>query len=544
MMKSRTPMGLFAWALALCLCQMAAQAQISLFIDTLSADTFPEIRAKIRVLENGTAVGGLTVGNFTVFEDGRIQQPVAGYCLDTAARNDLSVLLVIDRSSSMGQWPYPNSLKDAKTAAKNFVTRMQSTDEFALVSFSETWTEDQSWTSDKILMNTKIEALTPYGNTALWDAVYHGADMLATRSKKRIMIVLTDGTDNRSTRSFVQALNSVVAKNVIVYAIGLGFNIETAELTQMATMTKGKFYTAPSSSDLDQIYANISQQFLPTGVCELRYASRLDCLDGSRHVVEIVVNSGGREARATASYTLPRDTTTFSYVHLAMQRDHIVEAADSIHVPILLTRVSAARPSAHYAFHLGYDTTLVTLDSLLTTALTRGFLVAMARDATGAAITLSGVTPITVPGLLLTAVFRARNVEKSGKSEIEVSPPEAGTACTIASSSNGLITVSGTCERALAPSSHSVAPISQIGDVHPNPFTPGTWIEFSFTEPSTYQLDIQDILGRCVVTLGMGRAEKGSHRRYFDAGTLPAGWYFVRLSADDRTTIHRVLLVR
>ena len=60
--------------------------------------------------------------HYVVFEDGRIQAPVAGYCADTLSVNPVSVLLLIDKSRSMGPtWPYTNAIVDAKRAAEGLL---------------------------------------------------------------------------------------------------------------------------------------------------------------------------------------------------------------------------------------------------------------------------------------------------------------------------------------------------------------------------------------------------------------------------------------
>ena len=176
---------------------------------------------------NGTTLlKGLTLGNFTVYEDTTIQNTVAGYCDDTTT-TPVSVLLIIDKSGSMGPPPLgSNAIVDAKLAAKNFVDRLSTNDEAALLSFNNSISYDQSWTSNKTLLKTKIDAITPTSGTRLWDAVIQGATIIKNQTKKLVIIILTDGNDQTSNATFQSALNSAVASKALVYTIGLGDNID------------------------------------------------------------------------------------------------------------------------------------------------------------------------------------------------------------------------------------------------------------------------------------------------------------------------------
>jgi hypothetical protein len=54
---------------------------------------------------------------------------------------------------------------------------------------------------------------------------------------------------------------------------------------------------------------------------------------------------------------------------------------------------------------------------------------------------------------------------------------------------------------------------------------------------AVYTLD-----GRIVATLFSGNAERGTHTVTFDAGALPSGLYFYRLSAPQGTQTRKMIL--
>ena len=84
---------------------------------------------------------------------------------------------------------------------------------------------------------------------------------------------------------------------------------------------------------------------------------------------------------------------------------------------------------------------------------------------------------------------------------------------------------------------------------YPNPFNPGTTIEFTLYTDVAVSLDIHDITGRHVKTLAAANLPAGRHAVTWngndDAGAVvSSGIYFCRMSAGGTTTAHRMILVR
>ncbi|MBN1465616.1 CotH kinase family protein, partial [candidate division KSB1 bacterium] len=80
---------------------------------------------------------------------------------------------------------------------------------------------------------------------------------------------------------------------------------------------------------------------------------------------------------------------------------------------------------------------------------------------------------------------------------------------------------------------------------YPNPFNPGTTIEYAIRQRGHVTLTIYDILGREVVTLVDEIQAPDHYKLWFDASRLSSGVYFCRLQAggDDQKT-RKMLLVR
>ncbi len=79
---------------------------------------------------------------------------------------------------------------------------------------------------------------------------------------------------------------------------------------------------------------------------------------------------------------------------------------------------------------------------------------------------------------------------------------------------------------------------------YPNPFNPTTSIQYAVPTSGHITLEVFDILGRAVNTLVDGVVNAGEHTIEFDAASLPSGMYLYRLSAGEKVTTKKMLLLK
>ncbi len=79
---------------------------------------------------------------------------------------------------------------------------------------------------------------------------------------------------------------------------------------------------------------------------------------------------------------------------------------------------------------------------------------------------------------------------------------------------------------------------------YPNPFNPVTSIEFSLPQAGHVELKVFNVLGQTVSTLVDGFETAGVHRVEFDAGSLPSGIYFYRISHSEGAQTKKMVLVK
>jgi len=78
----------------------------------------------------------------------------------------------------------------------------------------------------------------------------------------------------------------------------------------------------------------------------------------------------------------------------------------------------------------------------------------------------------------------------------------------------------------------------------PNPFNPATNIVFDLPEPGSVTVKVFDLMGREVAVLVNGEKPAGQHTISFDARDLPSGVYVCRMTANEFTASHKMMLIR
>jgi hypothetical protein len=102
--------------------------------------------------------------------------------------------------------------------------------------------------------------------TKLFDAVFNSIDSLGPRLNDRTAaLVVSDGVDYdsvtrlpASTQDLEDVIANAQAKQVFIFTIGLGADIQTEVLQRMAVETGGQYFASPNSADLTSIYNQIS----------------------------------------------------------------------------------------------------------------------------------------------------------------------------------------------------------------------------------------------------------------------------------------------
>jgi uncharacterized protein YegL len=182
----------------------------------------------------------------------------------------IDTILAIDRTGSM----FGQKFEDAKDAAQIFISEQKDQDRSEIIAFAEQATVQMNFTytdsAGKAALNLAIDQIiSPYGFTNLYGALEKSVSEL-TKGRmdvKRAIILMTDGRPTigvTATSMFVDLARYAASTGAVVYTIGLGDPgivadpVNTTLLQDIATAGNGKYYFAPTSSELANIYIQIS----------------------------------------------------------------------------------------------------------------------------------------------------------------------------------------------------------------------------------------------------------------------------------------------
>lgn len=157
----------------------------------------------------------------------------------------MEIALVIDSSGSMG-WNDLSGIR--KDAAKEFVDSLRDEDKAAIIDFDHYAYTYQGLTNNKKLLYNAINKIDDNGGTSLSAGMSMALDNLLNSASdaKKIIIMLTDGVGDYDSKYTTIASNN----EITVYTIGLGYDIDSVLLNNIATATGGKYYHADKAEDL------------------------------------------------------------------------------------------------------------------------------------------------------------------------------------------------------------------------------------------------------------------------------------------------------
>jgi Ca-activated chloride channel homolog len=164
---------------------------------------------------NGRFVSGLRQEDFTVYEDGQLQE-VSHFSSD---RVPVSLGILLDASGSMS----PEKLGAARAAIERLIYKLlDQEDELFFVEFATRAEITQGWTTDRQLISDALKRVNAVGGTALYDAV---AEALPTaqegRNRKKALLVISDGNDTNSEIGVSVLRQKIRESEVLVYALGV-----------------------------------------------------------------------------------------------------------------------------------------------------------------------------------------------------------------------------------------------------------------------------------------------------------------------------------
>ena len=263
----------------------------------------PPVRASIEFTVNDSEQRLVDLGfdDLVVSENG-VEQKIDVF---HEAVNPVSIMLALDASGSMKKWAEP-----AKAAASRFAHAIRPQDALGLVMFADSsqMVVDLSTGRDKAL--SAIEAYVPRGGTALYDAIGDSLGRLAKAEGRRAIVVVTDGRDEDnagtkpgSVRTFKEVAAAAREVDAIIFAIGVGQNVDRDVLATLAADSGGEAYFPEDVSELEAEYQRIVESLRRRWI--IAYESTNTARDGAWRPVAIRLRNGTAVVRSRGGYFAP-----------------------------------------------------------------------------------------------------------------------------------------------------------------------------------------------------------------------------------------------
>jgi len=203
---------------------------------------------------------------------------------DTTTTEGIDIILTLDISTSMlAEDLKPNRIEAAKEVAASFING-RATDNIGLVVFAgESFTQCPLTTNHAVLLNLlkDVRCNMIEDGTAIGHGLATSVSRLReSQAKSKVIILLTDGVNNRGEIAPVTAAEIAKAYGIRVYTVGAGSkgpapyphstpfgvqygtipaDIDEPTLIKIAQTTGGLYFRATNTAALKEIYREIDQ---------------------------------------------------------------------------------------------------------------------------------------------------------------------------------------------------------------------------------------------------------------------------------------------
>jgi Ca-activated chloride channel homolog len=251
--------------------------------------------------KDGKIVAGLGREAFEIFEDGE-RQRITQF---TNERVPIGLGVLLDTSDSM----YGKRIQDARATVDRFLFGLLApSDEFFIVAFNHQVHVLTEWTNTPDVVRTALEAIKPWGATAVYDAVLRSLPIIDRRSRQRAaLLIISDGDDTASDASMREVRSALVRSDAFVYAIAIdpqdrkAINARTnpEALREITNESGGRTEVVSTSEELSAAAARIADELNNQYV--LGYTSPKGA-DGQFHSIRVRAVNGDYRVRARNGY--------------------------------------------------------------------------------------------------------------------------------------------------------------------------------------------------------------------------------------------------
>jgi VWFA-related protein len=204
--------------------------------------------------DRGRFVRGLNASNFVVLEDG-VQQTI-----DLARHEALpaTFTLLVDSSQSMHR-----RIDYVRGAAGRLVDFLRPADRMLVAPFTRTLSAVTGPTSDRRTILEAIGRIEASGGTAIVDSLVEMVRRLPANEARRVIVLVTDGYDEKSAMPIDEALTILKGTGVTVYVVAIGgvagISLKGERLLRrIATATGGQFFSPTREEEILAVHGRLA----------------------------------------------------------------------------------------------------------------------------------------------------------------------------------------------------------------------------------------------------------------------------------------------
>lgn len=201
--------------------------------------------------DKGRFVTDLRQDEFTVREDG-VAQSISTFA---DGEQPVSIALAVDRSWSMAD----GRLAAAQRGGRELLLELGDRDRAMLVAVGSDVDVPVPLTDDRRTVDAALQALDPWGSTALNDAVMLAFDAIEPAPGRRALVLVSDGLERNSRTTADEVLKRVRASDVLAYPVVLERKVPKV-LETLADTTGGRAHRVRRTSDLPAVMRRIASE--------------------------------------------------------------------------------------------------------------------------------------------------------------------------------------------------------------------------------------------------------------------------------------------
>lgn len=294
---------LFLFLACLIICSQPARAQQDAEEEVVRVNSDLVVLNVTVTDAQGRYAHKLSRPDFKVFEDGREQNVT----LFSVEETPFAAAVLLDTSGSM-----ESRLTLARAAAIRFLEGLREEDVASVYHFDSEVEQLQDFSPGRDLPPVAYD-LNSKGMTALNDAVLRAAKDLAQRpEKRRAIIILSDGVDNRSGATADKALNAALAAGATIYAVdmmdpsanGSERMRAAGALKNYTVKSGGRYVSKPGGQALDEAFKGILEEL--SNQYTLGYRPTNLARDGRWRAIQLKLSRPDLNARTRSGYRAPK----------------------------------------------------------------------------------------------------------------------------------------------------------------------------------------------------------------------------------------------